>query len=105
MKLSEELENGVAQLGITLGAGAQDKLLDYLDLLQKWNKAYNLTAVRERSAMLTQHLLDSLSIVPHLPPGDLRIRRLLLPHPLRRLQFSCYQRCGAVAAAAIAAGP
>jgi 16S rRNA (guanine527-N7)-methyltransferase len=59
------------EMGVSLTEAQADKLLDYLDLLQKWNKAYNLTAVRERSAMLTQHLLDSLSIVPHLPPGDL----------------------------------
>lgn len=58
-------------MNVPLTEAQADKLLDYLDLLQKWNKAYNLTAVRERPAMLTQHLLDSLSIVPHLPPGDL----------------------------------
>lgn len=62
---------GAATMGVSLSDAQAGKLLDYLDLLQKWNKAYNLTAVRERSAMLTQHLLDSLSIVPHLPPGDL----------------------------------
>jgi 16S rRNA (guanine527-N7)-methyltransferase len=65
------LLRGAAQMNVPLTEAQADKLLDYLDLLQKWNKAYNLTAVRERSAMLTQHLLDSLSIVPHLPPGDL----------------------------------
>lgn len=58
-------------MNVPLTEAQADKLLDYLDLLQKWNKAYNLTAVRERPAMLTQHLLDSLSILPHLPPGDL----------------------------------
>lgn len=62
---------GAAEMGVSLTAVQAGKLLDYLDLLQKWNKAYNLTAVRERSSMLTQHLLDSLAIVPHLPPGDL----------------------------------
>ena len=62
---------GAAAMGVPLSETQAGKLLDYLDLLQKWNKAYNLTAVRERPAMLTQHLLDSLSIVPHLPPGDL----------------------------------
>lgn len=65
------LLRGAAQMNVPLTEAQADKLLDYLDLLQKWNKAYNLTAVRERPAMLTQHLLDSLSIVPHLPPGDL----------------------------------
>ncbi|MFM8798537.1 MAG: 16S rRNA (guanine(527)-N(7))-methyltransferase RsmG, partial [Fluviibacter sp.] len=68
---SAQLMAGAAQMGVPMTEAQADKLLDYLDLLQKWNKAYNLTAVRERPAMLTQHLLDSLSIVPHLPPGDL----------------------------------
>lgn len=58
-------------MNVPLSQAQTGKLLDYLDLLQKWNKTYNLTAVRERPAMLTQHLLDSLAIVPHLPPGDL----------------------------------
>ncbi len=66
-----QLIAGAAKMGVALTEAQSEKLLDYLDLLQKWNKAYNLTAVRERPAMLTQHLLDSLSIVPHLPPGDL----------------------------------
>jgi 16S rRNA (guanine527-N7)-methyltransferase len=66
-----QLLSGAAQMNVPLTEAQAGKLLDYLDLLQKWNKAYNLTAVRERSAMLTQHLLDSLSIVPHLPLGDL----------------------------------
>lgn len=68
---SAQLIAGAAKMGVPLTEEQTGKLLDYLDLLQKWNKAYNLTAVRERPAMLTQHLLDSLSIVPHLPPGDL----------------------------------
>ena len=66
-----QLLAGAAEMGVALNEAQAGKLLDYLDLLQKWNKAYNLTAVRERPAMLTQHLLDSLSIVPHLPSGDL----------------------------------
>ena len=66
-----QLQAGAAQMSIALSEDQANKLLDYVDLLQKWNKAYNLTAVRERPAILIQHLLDSLSIVPHLPPGDL----------------------------------
>lgn len=66
-----QLLGGAAQMDVPLTESQAAKLLDYLDLLQKWNKAYNLTAVRDRSAMLKQHLLDSLSIVPYLPPGDL----------------------------------
>lgn len=66
-----QLLAGAHEMGVALTEVQAGQLLDYLDLLQKWNKAYNLTAVRERPAMLIQHLLDSLSIVPHLPPGDL----------------------------------
>jgi 16S rRNA (guanine527-N7)-methyltransferase len=66
-----QLQRGASQLNVPLSDTQTNKLLDYLDLLQKWNKAYNLTAVRERPAMLTQHLLDSLAILPYLPPGDL----------------------------------
>ncbi len=66
-----QLIAGATEMGVALTDAQAGQLLDYLDLLQKWNKAYNLTAVRDRSAMLTQHLLDSLSVVPHLPPGNL----------------------------------
>ena len=44
----------------------QALLLEYLDLLLKWNKAYNLTAVRDPAQMVTRHLLDSLAIAPYL---------------------------------------
>jgi 16S rRNA (guanine527-N7)-methyltransferase len=50
-------------MGITLNETQQQSLLDYIDVLFKWNKAYNLTAVREKSQMISRHLLDSLSIV------------------------------------------
>lgn len=52
-------------LGIELSEAQQQSLINYLNLLQKWNKAYNLTAVRDLAAMVTYHLLDSLTIVPH----------------------------------------
>lgn len=69
MNLAEELQSGVAQLGITLGEDAQRKLLDYLALLLKWNKVYNLTAIRDPQQMVSHHLLDSLAVVPHLWAG------------------------------------
>ena len=59
-----ELVTGAAELGIELGESQSQKLLDYLALLQKWNKAYNLTAVRNPDEMVSRHLLDSLSILP-----------------------------------------
>lgn len=58
------LENGIAALGLALPAGAADKLAAYLALLTKWNKVYNLTAIRDPGEMVTQHLLDSLAVLP-----------------------------------------
>lgn len=59
------LQDGLAQLGLDLPQATQDKLRAYLELVQKWNKVYNLTAVRDEGKMLTHHLLDSLAVVPH----------------------------------------
>lgn len=69
MSLTEELQRGIAELGTTLDAEAQRKLLDYLALLQKWNKVYNLTAIRNPQQMVSHHLLDSLAVLPHLWAG------------------------------------
>lgn len=55
-----------AQLGVELGVAQQDQLLRYLQLLQRWNATYNLTAVRDPAAMLTQHLADCLAVLPAL---------------------------------------
>jgi 16S rRNA (guanine527-N7)-methyltransferase len=57
----EVLTAGLAKLGLDLSDAQVDRLLDYLALLQKWNKVYNLTAVRNPAEMLTHHLLDSLA--------------------------------------------
>lgn len=65
----ERLAAGLATLGVSLDAGEQERLLTYLALLVKWNKAYNLTAVRDPLEMVTKHLLDSLALLPHLPPA------------------------------------
>jgi len=62
----ELLHSGISELGLNLDPAAQQKLLDYLDLLVKWNRTYNLTAIREQDKMVTQHLLDSLAVLPHL---------------------------------------
>jgi 16S rRNA (guanine527-N7)-methyltransferase len=64
--LAELLEEGVRELQIDLTAEQKGKLLDYVALLGKWNAVYNLTAIRDPRQMLIQHILDSLSIVPHL---------------------------------------
>jgi 16S rRNA (guanine527-N7)-methyltransferase len=65
----EELSTGARQLGIELSEQQQEQLLGYLALLIKWNKAYNLTAVRNPDEMVSRHLLDSLSILAHLGDG------------------------------------
>ncbi|MEO1766540.1 16S rRNA (guanine(527)-N(7))-methyltransferase RsmG [Thiobacter aerophilum] len=64
--LEDTLHLGAAELGVALLSSQEAKLIAYLELLLKWNKVYNLTAVREPQAMVTQHLLDSLSVLPHL---------------------------------------
>ncbi|MCB5190972.1 16S rRNA (guanine(527)-N(7))-methyltransferase RsmG [Methylobacillus arboreus] len=71
MSLQAKLEAGLQQLGIVLPQGAIEKLLAYLALLVKWNKVHNLTAVRDPEEMVTLHLLDSLSVLPHVPAGRL----------------------------------
>ncbi len=73
------LASAAEQLGVQLTDAQADALLCYLDLIQKWTKVYNLTAVRDPAEMLTHHLLDSLAAIPPLrraleqatlPPGQ-----------------------------------
>ena len=66
--LYRDLESGCNALGLQLSDKHIERLLDYLDLLQKWNRAYNLSAIREPVEILSKHLLDSLSIVHQLKP-------------------------------------
>lgn len=66
MSLQARLEQGLRQAGLEFAASQRQQLLDYLSLLQKWNKVHNLTAVREPEEMVTLHLLDSLSVLPHI---------------------------------------
>lgn len=75
MTLGIQLQQGLVALGLALPDSAQAKLLAYLSLLKKWNATYNLTSIREESAMLTQHLFDSLSILPHIEKSALVTRR------------------------------
>ena len=61
------LGDGVRALGVTLPDGARAKLDAYVALLAKWNRTFNLTAIREPERMVTHHLLDALAVLPHLP--------------------------------------
>lgn len=63
-KTGEILARGISSMGLTVPGPKQQALLDYLDLLHKWNKAYNLSGVRDINAMVSRHLLDSLSLLP-----------------------------------------
>ena len=65
------LQDGLAELGIELSQEAQQKLLAFRDLLLKWNKTYNLTALRDPEQAISHHLLDSLAILPHVGDGAL----------------------------------
>lgn len=65
-ELAALLQEGCQALGVMLDDRQRGLLLDYVALLEKWNAVYNLTAIRDPQQMLYQHLLDSLSVVPHL---------------------------------------
>ena len=64
---ADALAHGIAALGLAVTAAQRAQLLAYLDLLAKWNKTYNLTAIREPERMVTHHLLDALAVLPQLP--------------------------------------
>jgi 16S rRNA (guanine527-N7)-methyltransferase len=65
------LASGLAEMGVALPDAAQKKLLDFRTLLLKWNKTYNLTALRDPAQAISHHLLDSLVILPHIADGNL----------------------------------
>ena len=71
MSTRSALRNGLEALRLPLPETAQEKLLAYLELLAKWNKTHNLTAIRDPQKMVSHHLLDSLAVLPHLPGGAL----------------------------------
>ena len=66
MSTADQLKRGLIALGLTLDRDTQQRLLDYIALIEKWNRAYNLTAIREPEKMVSHHLLDSLAVAPHL---------------------------------------
>lgn len=66
MGLETILSSGLTKLGLDCSLAVQARLRDYVTLLEKWNRVYNLTAVREPTEMVTRHLLDSLAVLPYL---------------------------------------
>ena len=72
MSTADQLKRGLIALGLALDRETQQRLLDYIALIEKWNRVYNLTAIREPEKMVSHHLLDSLAVAPHL-----HARRLL----------------------------
>jgi 16S rRNA (guanine527-N7)-methyltransferase len=69
--LRQRLDAGLSALSIALDDSAIARLLDYVDLLERWNAAYNLTAVRDPAEMVTRHRLDSLAILPYVAGATL----------------------------------
>ena len=69
--LAQRLNQGLLALNLSLTNDQVAALLRYVDLIEKWNKTYNLTAVRAPLDMVTQHLLDSVAILPHLKPSHI----------------------------------
>ncbi len=78
------LQKGLDGLGLALSADQQTQLLAYLDLIAKWTKVYNLTAVRDANEMLTHHLLDSLAVVV---PLRRELAKLVLPEGQTQLSL------------------
>ncbi|MDO8990855.1 MAG: 16S rRNA (guanine(527)-N(7))-methyltransferase RsmG [Sideroxyarcus sp.] len=68
MSLERQLAAGITRMGLEVAPDQQAKLLEYLALLHKWNAVYNLTAIRQPEQMVSNHLLDSLAVLPHLWP-------------------------------------
>lgn len=65
------LSRGLAELKLGVPEAASDRLLAYVELIGKWNRTFNLTAIRNPLTMVTHHLLDSLAVIEHLPLGSL----------------------------------
>lgn len=82
--LEPGLRQGLVALGLMLDDAQVQRLLDYLDLIQKWTKVYNLTAVRDPAEMLTHHLLDSLAAIQPLR-RQLQSQGLAAPKSIRLL--------------------
>ncbi len=65
------LDTGLRSLGIAMGADARQRLLTFAAMVERWNRTFNLTAIRDPRRIMTHHMLDSLAVVPYLPPGSM----------------------------------
>ena len=65
------LQQGLATLNLEMSVQNQQKMLDYIDLMVKWNRAYNLTSVREPAEIMTRHIFDCLAIIPYLKGNEI----------------------------------
>ena len=70
-QLLDELQQGIDAMGLELPGHTADRLIEYIGLLNHWNRSFNLTAIRDPAEMISKHLLDSLSVMPFI--GDERI--------------------------------
>ena len=66
MTIAEQIGRGLVAMGIAVSPGQREKLAAHLELISKWNRVHNLTAIRETSQMVVLHLLDSLSVLAQL---------------------------------------
>ena len=66
MSLDSQLASGIEEIGLAISSETRQRLIDYLALLDKWNRVYNLTAVHEIEQMVTHHLLDCLAVLPYI---------------------------------------
>jgi len=81
------LQKGLQDLGLSLSDDQQAQLLAYMDLIAKWTKVYNLTAVRDANEMLTHHLLDSLAVIA---PLRRELTKLAVPNSAEQGEASTF---------------
>lgn len=65
-EISDQISSGIQEMGLTVSDNQIAKLTNYVTLFDKWNKAYNLSAIRSVPEMVSRHILDSLSVVPYI---------------------------------------
>ncbi|HUW98213.1 MAG TPA: 16S rRNA (guanine(527)-N(7))-methyltransferase RsmG [Acidiferrobacter sp.] len=68
---AQRLEEGARELGLAASHATTERLLAYLEIMSRWNRTFNLTAIRDPEEMVTRHILDSLAVLPHIPAGTL----------------------------------